>query len=45
MTTVAISQPMYLPWPAFIEMMKLADVFLWLDDAQFSKGSFTNASR
>ena len=24
------------------EMMKLADVFIWLDDAQFSKGSFTN---
>lgn len=42
MTTVAISQPMYFPWPGFMEMMKLADVFLWLDDAQFSKGSFTN---
>ena len=42
MTIVAISQPMYFPWPGFMEMMKLADVFLWLDDAQFSKGSFTN---
>ncbi|WP_375552078.1 WbqC family protein [Rhodophyticola porphyridii] len=42
MTVVAISQPMYFPWAGFMEMMKLADVFLWLDDAQFSKGSFTN---
>jgi hypothetical protein len=42
MITVAISQPMYFPWPGFMEMMKLADVFIWLDDAQFSKGSFTN---
>ncbi|MEM0943108.1 MAG: WbqC family protein [Pseudomonadota bacterium] len=42
MTTVAISQPMYFPWAGFLEMMKLADVFIWLDDAQFSKGSFTN---
>lgn len=42
MITVAISQPMYFPWPGFMEMMKLADIFIWLDDAQFSKGSFTN---
>jgi len=42
MTTVAISQPMYFPWPGFMEMMKISDVFVWLDDAQFSKGSFTN---
>jgi len=42
MTVVAVSQPMYFPWPGFMEMMKLADVFVWLDDVQFSKGSFTN---
>lgn len=39
---VVISQPMYFPWPGFIEQMALADVYVWLDDAQFSKGSFTN---
>ena len=39
---VVISQPMYFPWPGFIEQMSLADIFVWLDDAQFSKGSFTN---
>lgn len=42
MTRVVISQPMYFPWPGFFEQMKLADVYIWLDDAQFSKGSFTN---
>lgn len=39
---VVISQPMYFPWPGFFEQMALADVYVWLDDAQFSKGSFTN---
>jgi hypothetical protein len=42
MTTVVISQPMYFPWVGFAAMAALADVFVWLDDVQFSKGSFTN---
>lgn len=42
MTRVVISQPMYFPWAGFLAQMALADVFIWLDDAQFSKGSFTN---
>lgn len=42
MTTVVISQPMYLPWPGFVSHMAMADVLIWLDDAQFSRGSFTN---
>ncbi|MBA5778530.1 WbqC family protein [Stappia sp. F7233] len=42
MTTVVISQPMYFPWVGFFEQMALADIYVWLDDAQFSKGSFTN---
>jgi hypothetical protein len=37
-----ISQPMYFPWAGFMAQMALADVMIWLDDAQFSKGSFTN---
>lgn len=41
-TRVVISQPMYFPWPGFFEQMKMADIYIWLDDAQFSKGSFTN---
>jgi hypothetical protein len=42
MTTVVISQPMYFPWVGFMAQLALADVLIWLDDAQFSKGSFTN---
>jgi hypothetical protein len=42
MTTVVISQPMYFPWVGFMAQVALADVLIWLDDAQFSKGSFTN---
>lgn len=42
MTTVVISQPMYFPWPGFLAQLSLADIVVWLDDVQFSKGSFTN---
>lgn len=42
MTTVAISQPMYFPWVGFLAQMRSADIFIWLNDAQFSRGSFTN---
>jgi len=42
MTSVVISQPMYFPWAGFLAHMALADVFIFLDDAQFSKGSYTN---
>ena len=42
MTTVAISQPMLFPWSGFFELIECADIFVHLDDAQFSKGSFTN---
>jgi hypothetical protein len=45
MTSVVISQPMLFPWPGFLEQMMLADVYLWLDDAQFSRGGFTNRTR
>ena len=42
MKTVVISQPMYFPWVGLLEQMRHADVFVHLDDAQFSKGSFFN---
>lgn len=42
MKTVVISQPMYFPWVGMLEQMALADVFVHLDDAQFSKGGFSN---
>jgi hypothetical protein len=42
MTTVVITQPMLFPWPGFFEQLMLADTYIYLDDTQFSKGSFTN---
>ena len=45
MKTVVISQPMYFPWVGMLEQMRLADVFVHLDDAQFSKGGFFNRVR
>ena len=42
MRTMVISQPMYFPWVGMLEQMRLADVFVHLDDAQFSKGGFFN---
>ncbi len=33
---------MLFPWPGFFELVSLADVYVHLDDVQFSKGSFTN---
>ena len=41
MTTVIISQPMYFPWAGFLDLLSHADVLIWLDDVQFSRG-FTN---
>jgi hypothetical protein len=42
MKTIVISQPMLFPWPGFFEQLMLADVYGYLDDTQFSKGSVTN---
>lgn len=39
---VVISQPMYFPWPGHMEQVASADVYVFYDDVQFSKGSFTN---
>jgi WbqC-like protein family len=39
---VVISQPMFFPWPGFLEQIRLADAYVHYDDVQFSKGSFTN---
>jgi WbqC-like protein family len=39
---IVISQPMYFPWAGMFEQVKLCDTFIFYDDVQFSKGSFTN---
>jgi WbqC-like protein family len=42
---VAIHQPEHLPWLGFFEKMQRADLFVLLDDVQFSKGDFQNRNR
>ena len=39
---VAIHQPNYLPWLGYFHKITVADTFVFLDDVQFSKGSYTN---
>jgi hypothetical protein len=39
---VAIHQPNYLPWLGYFAKMARADVFVFLDDAQYSKNSYIN---
>jgi hypothetical protein len=42
---VAIHQPNYLPWLGYFHKIAAADVFVFLSDVQFSKGSYTNRVR
>ena len=45
MTVVAIHQPNYLPWLGFFSKLRQADVFIFLDDAQYTKNSYINRTR
>jgi hypothetical protein len=38
MTRIVVSQPMFLPWCGMFEQIKLADVFVFLDDVQLPEG-------
>ena len=42
MTTIAIHQPNYIPWLGYFYKIVNSDIFVFLDDAQFSKNSYTN---
>ena len=37
---VAIHQPNYLPWLGYFAKIKKCDIFVFLDDVQFSKNSW-----
>ena len=42
MATIAIHQTNYLPWLGYFYKIANSDVFVFLDDVQFSKNSYTN---
>ena len=42
---VAIHQPEHFPYMGFFQKMKAADVFVILDDVQYTKGNFQNRNR
>ena len=42
---VAIHQPEHFPYLGFFQKMKYVDVFVILDDAQFSKGNWHNRNK
>ncbi|MCG8326108.1 MAG: WbqC family protein [Chitinophagales bacterium] len=41
MKTIAIHQPNYLPWLGYFHKIAHSDIFVFLDDVEFSKQSFT----
>ena len=45
MTNVMIRQPGYMPNLGFFKKIQFSDIFVFLDDVQFSKGSFDNRNR
>jgi len=42
---VAIHQPNYLPWLGYFHKIARADIFVFLDDVQYTKGGYTNRVR
>lgn len=41
---IAIHQPNYFPWPGYFFKINRANTFIFLDDVEYSKNSFTNRS-
>lgn len=41
----AIMQPTYLPWAGYFSLLSTVDTFVFLDDVQFSKGSWQQRNR
>ena len=44
-TVVAIHQPNFFPWLGWFHKLAQADVFVLLDDVEFSRGSYINRTR
>lgn len=45
MTTVGIIQPNYIPWRGYFDFIRRVDVFIFLDDAQYTKRDWRNRNR
>jgi hypothetical protein len=43
--TVAVMQPTYLPWMGYFDLIDQADVFVFLEDVEFSKQSWQQRNR
>ncbi len=41
-TNIVITQPMYLPWLGFFELLKFADICVFFDDVQYPRRHFVN---
>lgn len=42
---VAIHQPHYMPWLGYLRKMREADIFVYLDNANYTKNGFINRNR
>lgn len=45
MTTVGIHQPNYFPWVGYFHKIARSEKFIFLDDVQYSKGSYINRTQ
>ncbi len=45
MKTIAITQPTFLPWLGYLDLIVQADTFVFLDDVQFEKQSWQSRNR
>ncbi|GLO52033.1 hypothetical protein PPUN110474_34340 [Pseudomonas putida] len=43
--TVGVHQPNYLPWLGYFYKMAISNIFIFLDDADFPKGSYVNRNK
>jgi hypothetical protein len=41
----AVMQPTYFPWAGYFNLIKVVDVFVFLDDAQYERSSWQNRNR
>ena len=42
---ITAHQPAYLPWLGLIHKIAISDVYVFLDNVQFEKNSFTNRNK